>query len=55
MKKPVFIENCKFWKTWLSNFGCCGNLNVDAVTRHNDYEIFPDKFWKKSIRLDIVA
>ena len=55
MKKPVFIENCKFWKTWLSNFGCCGNLNVDAVTRHNDYEIFPDKFWEKPVRLEVIA
>ena len=35
---------------WLSNLGCCGNLNVDAVTRQNDFDIFPDKFWKKSIR-----
>ena len=54
INKPAFIEKCKFLKTWLSNLGCCGNLKVDAVTRQNDFEIFPDKFWKKSMRLNII-
>ena len=41
--------------TCLSNLVCYGNLSVDAVTRHHDYEIFPDKFWEKPVRLEVIT
>lgn len=37
------------------NLGCYGNLCVDALTRHNDFKIFPHKFCGKSVILKVKA